>query len=99
LFEAEQEIEHVYFPTGAVVSLVVTLGSGQSVEAAMVGSDGVVGASSALDGRISLSRGIVQLAGDMVVCSIDGLRSAALQSPSLLSLLIRHEQTIYAPAQ
>ena len=25
LFEAEQEIRHVYFPTGAVVSLVVTL--------------------------------------------------------------------------
>jgi hypothetical protein len=63
LLEAEQEIKHVYFPTGAVVSLVVTLESGDVVEAAMVGSDGVVGASAALDGRISLSRGIVQLSG------------------------------------
>jgi CRP-like cAMP-binding protein len=99
LFEAEQEIKHVYFPTGAVVSLVVTLGTGDTVEAAMVGSDGVVGASAALDGRISLSRGIVQLAGDIVLCSVDGLRSAALQSPQLLSLLIRHEQTVYAQAQ
>jgi biotin operon repressor len=69
------------------------------VEAAMVGADGVVGASAALDGRISLSRGIIQLSGDMVVCSIDGLKSAALQSPKLLSLLIRHEQTLYAQAQ
>jgi CRP-like cAMP-binding protein len=99
LFEAEQEIKHVYFPTSAVVSLVVTLESGDIVEAAMVGSDGVVGASAALDGRISLSRGIVQLSGDIVVCSIDGLKSAALQSPKLLSLLIRHEQTVYAQAQ
>ena len=99
LFEAEQEIKHVYFPTGAVVSLVVTLGSGEMVEAAMVGADGVVGASAALDGRISLSRGIIQLSGDIVVCSIDGLKSAALQSPKLLSLLIRHEQTVYAQAQ
>jgi Crp-like helix-turn-helix domain len=65
----------------------------------MVGIDGVVGASAALDGRISLSRGIVQLGGDIVVCSIDGLKSAALQSPTLLSLLIRHEQTVYAQAQ
>jgi hypothetical protein len=72
---------------------VVTLQTGETVEAAMVGVDGVVGASAALDGRMSLSRGIVQLAGDMVVCSIDGLKSAALQSPQLLSLLIRHEQT------
>src|ERR1044072_2745303 len=99
LFEAEREIEHVYFPTTAVVSLVVTLESGEAVEAAMVGSDGVVGASAALDGRISLSRGVVQLAGDIVVCNIEGLRSAALQSPQLLSLLIRHEQTVYAQAQ
>ena len=79
LFEAEQEIERVYFPSGGVVSLVVTLETGEMVEAAMVGSDGVVGASAALNGRISLSRGIVQLAGDIVVCSIDGLKSAALQ--------------------
>ncbi|OKO67072.1 Crp/Fnr family transcriptional regulator [Bradyrhizobium sp. NAS96.2] len=99
LFEAEQEIQHVYFPTSAVVSLVVTLESGELVEAAMVGSDGVVGASAALDGRISLSRGIVQLSGDIVVSSLNGVKSAALQSPKLLSLLVRHEQTVYAQAQ
>jgi CRP-like cAMP-binding protein len=99
LFEAEQEIKYVYFPTSAVVSLVVTLESGGMVEAAMVGSDGVVGVAAALDGHISLSLGIVQLAGDIVVCSIDGLKSVALQSPKLLSLLIRHEQTVYAQAQ
>ena len=46
LFEADEPIKHVYFPMGAVVSLVVTLKSGQIVEAAMVGADGVVGASS-----------------------------------------------------
>jgi hypothetical protein len=99
LFEAERVIEHVYFPTTAIVSLVVALETGEIVEAAMVGSDGVVGASAALDGRISLSRGVIQLAGDIAVCSIEGLKSAALESPKLLSLLIRHEQTVYAQAQ
>ncbi|WP_426436470.1 Crp/Fnr family transcriptional regulator [Bradyrhizobium genosp. P] len=99
LFETDQKIKHVYFPTGAVVSLVVTLSTGEMVEAAMVGSDGVVGAAAALDGRISLCRGIVQLAGDIIVCDIDVLKSTALQSPNLLSLLIRHEQAVYAQAQ
>jgi CRP-like cAMP-binding protein len=99
LFEADREIRHVYFPTGAVVSLVVSLSTGEMVEAAMVGIDGIVGASAALDGKVSLSRGIVQLAGDAVVCDLDALKSAALQSPALLSLLIRHEQTLYAQAQ
>ena len=99
LFEADEQIRHVYFPTGAVVSLVITLSTGETVEAAMVGSDGVVGASAALDGRVSLSRGIVQLGGEIIVCDIDALKSTALQNPKLLSLLIRHEQTVYAQAQ
>ena len=99
LFEADQRIRHVYFPTSGVVSLVLTLSPGEMVEAAMVGKDGVVGASAALDGQISLSRGIIQLSGEIVVCDIDTLKSAALQSPKLLSLLIRHEQTVYAQAQ
>ena len=99
LFEADEEIEHVYFPTSAVVSLVVTLSTGEMIEAAMVGKDGVVGASAALDGKISLSRGIIQLPGEIVVCEIGALKSAAMQSPKLLSLLIRHEQTVYGQAQ
>ncbi len=99
LFEADERIRHVYFPTGGVVSLVVTLSTGEIIEAAMVGMDGVVGASAALDGKISLSRGIVQLAGEIVVCDLNALKSTALQSPKLLALLIRHEQTVYAQAQ
>ncbi|CAN7412845.1 Crp/Fnr family transcriptional regulator [Bradyrhizobium sp. LjRoot220] len=99
LFEADEQIRHVYFPTSAVVSLVITLSTGETVEAAMVGSDGVVGASAALDGKVSLSRGIIQLGGEIIVCDIDALKSTALKSPNLLSLLIRHEQTVYAQAQ
>jgi CRP-like cAMP-binding protein len=99
LFDADARIRHVYFPTHAVVSLVVALSTGEMVEAAMVGNDGVVGASAALDGKISLSRGIIQLGGEMIVCDTDTLNSVALQSPKLLSLLIRHEQTVYAQAQ
>jgi CRP-like cAMP-binding protein len=99
LFEADEEIDHVYFPINAVVSLVITLSTGEMIEAAMVGRDGVVGASAALDGKISLSRGIIQLSGEIVACEIEPLKSAALQNPKLLSLLIRHEQTVYAQAQ
>ena len=99
LFDAGEEISACIFPTGAIISLVVGLSSGEMIEAAMVGRDGVVGASSALDGKISLSRAIVQLTGDAFVCDAGALKSAAMQSESLLSTLIRHEQTVYAQAQ
>lgn len=49
LFEAGQSVSTVYFVYDAVVSLVVTLSTGESVEAAMVGRDGVIGAAAALD--------------------------------------------------
>jgi CRP-like cAMP-binding protein len=99
LFEAGDTIEATYFPTSAVISIVVILSSGQVVEAAMVGRDGIIGASAALDGKMAMSRAVIQLSGEAMVCSLEGLRGAAVQSQPLLSLLIRHEQTLYAQAQ
>ena len=99
LFEAGGEVLTSYFPLTAIVSLVVGLSDGETVEAAMVGCDGVVSASSALDGKISLSKGVIQLAGEVLVCDANTLRAAALQSETLLSVLIRHEQTVFAQAQ
>jgi CRP-like cAMP-binding protein len=99
VFEAGEAITHVYFPTSAIISLVVTLSTGEMIEAAMVGRDGIVGAAAALDGRISLSRGIVQLSGSCLQCEIGSLKQAAFKSEALLSLLVRHEQTVYSQAQ
>jgi CRP-like cAMP-binding protein len=99
LFEAGDNISAVYFPTSAVVSLVVTLATGETTEAAMVGKDGAVGIASALDGKIALSRAIVQLSGDAMVCDSSAFKAAALQSEKLISKIMRHEQTLFAQAQ
>ena len=69
------------------------------IEAALVGRDGVVGGAAALDGKVSLSRAVVQLPGEAFTCSVDGLSTAAFQSRSLISSLVRHEQILYAQAQ
>jgi CRP-like cAMP-binding protein len=99
IYDTGDEVQRVYFPTTSVVSLVVDLATGELVEAAMVGRDGVVGAGSALDGKISLNRAIVQLAGEALECSANALADAAYQSRSLMSALIRNEQAVYAQAQ
>jgi len=96
LFESGDMIRAVYFPINVVISLIVVLSTGEMIEAAMVGRDGVLGAASALDGKISSSRAMVQLPGQALVCEPGALKDAALQSPSLLSLIIRHEQALYA---
>jgi CRP-like cAMP-binding protein len=99
LYETGDTIQTVYFPTSAVVSLVVTLATGETTEAAMVGKDGAVGLAPALDGKVAMCRAIVQLGGDAVVCDPAAFRGAALQSENLISTVMRHEQTLFAQAQ
>ena len=97
--EAGQSVEHVYFPHSGVMSLVVETAEGDMIETAMVGRDGVVNGMAALDGRISLYKAIVQIAGSASVMTPDFLRSIANKCEPLRSLLLRHEQILFAQAQ
>jgi len=99
LFNPGDIIDKVWFPEGAVVSLVVSLSSGETIEGAMVGKDGVVGIAAALDSKLALTQAIVQLAGPAFVCDAATFKGIALQSERMLSLLFRHEQAVYAQAQ
>jgi CRP-like cAMP-binding protein len=99
LYEAGDTIDAVYFPTTAVVSLVVSLATGEMTEAAMVGKDGAIGMASALDGKVAMTRAIVQLGGDAMVCDPMAFRGTALQSETLISKIMRHEQTLCAQSQ
>jgi CRP-like cAMP-binding protein len=99
LYEAGDMINSVFFPLSAVVSLVVTLATGETTEGAMVGRDGAIGMAAALDGKVAMSTAIVQLGGDAVVCDPAAFNGAALQSQTLISQIMRHEQTLFAQAQ
>src|SRR3954467_5823862 len=99
LFEPGDQVHTTYFPVTAIISLVVSLATGETIEAAMVGRDGAVAAATALDGKISFSRAVVQLSGDVMACEANAVKMAALQSPALLAVLVRHEQTLFAQAQ
>lgn len=99
LASAGTTLPRVYFPHSGVISLVVRLSEGQTVEAAMIGHDSVYGASAALDGAIALNDAIVQMAGNASVLDVASLRAAAEQSLSFRTTLIRHEQALLAQAQ
>jgi CRP-like cAMP-binding protein len=99
LYEAGELIRSVYFPTSAVISLVVTLTEGETTESAMVGNDGAIGMASAMDSKRAPSRAIVQLGGDATICDPKLFKGAALQSHNMISMVLRHEQTLFAQAQ
>ncbi len=52
--------EHVYFVKEGVASIITRMNNGESIEAGMVGSEGVVGFSALLGGEISGQQVIVQ---------------------------------------
>ena len=97
--EAGSPIRQVYFPYSGVISLVVELDVGAMIETAMVGRDGVLNAASALDGKVSLNKGIVQSAGSAGTIEVNRFRRLANEFEPFRSLLIRHEQVLFAQSQ
>jgi CRP-like cAMP-binding protein len=99
LYESGDTIGAVYFPHDGVVSLVVDLASGETIETGMVGRDSLIGSSSAFNNKISLNRVVAQVAGSASVLDVDRFLDLANQSATFRAQLGRHEQFILAQAQ
>jgi CRP-like cAMP-binding protein len=99
IFENGDALENVYFPHTGVISLVVSLASGQMIETGIVGRDSLVGSYSALDAKVAPNKAIVQMPGVLTVVPIEPLRSLVQESPEFRALLVRHEQFILIQAQ
>jgi CRP-like cAMP-binding protein len=99
LAEPGSVVQNVYFPHSGIISLVVELSAGEMIETAMVGRDGVLNAASALDGKVSLNKAIVQLAGSASVIDVDRIRDITDKVKTFRSLLIRHDQVLFAQSQ
>ena len=99
LFESGGTVNRVYFPHSGIVSLVVELTTGDMIEAAMIGREGVVGGLAALDHNISISRAIVQVAGAASAVDVDAVRRLGEQSAAFRTILIKHEQVLLAQSQ
>jgi CRP-like cAMP-binding protein len=99
LFEAGDKIDRVYFPHSGIISLVVELSEGRVIEAAMIGRDSMLGATSAMDGAISLNKAIIQLGGVGETLDVTRFRAVAEKSARLRTALLRHEQLVFAQAQ
>jgi CRP-like cAMP-binding protein len=63
LYESGGQLQHVYFPTTAILSLHYIMENGASAEIAGVGNEGVLGISLFMGGNTTTSRATVQTAG------------------------------------
>jgi CRP-like cAMP-binding protein len=99
LVDAGEALTHVYLPHSGIISTVVSLSEGQAVEVAMIGRDGIVGASEALCDGISLSDAVVLCPGRASSIAVADLRAIAGESAAWRQLLARHQLALVAQAQ
>ena len=90
LHEPRAKIEYAYFPNRGMVSLVIVTQEGRSVEVGVLGREGFAGAPSAVGLRRSISREVVQIAGDGFRVGMTALQTVLRSTPQLQALLSRY---------
>lgn len=99
LADAGAPVQQVYLPHSGVVSMMVNLSDGQSVEIATIGRDSIVGASAALYERPMLADAIVVVPGIASALPAEDFREAVDRSPAFRTLVALHEQALTAQTQ
>ncbi|MET3131938.1 CRP-like cAMP-binding protein [Oxalobacteraceae bacterium GrIS 1.11] len=95
LFDYGSQLDYAYFPTTAIVSLLYVMEDGATTEIAVVGHEGVVGAS-LVAGERAMCAAVVQSAGYGYRLTTDGLRDAFNQGGALPQLLMRYTNALFA---
>ena len=94
LSESGWRMNHVYFPTTAIVSLLCVMRDGASTEIAVVGRDGLVGISLFMGGESTTSRAVVQSAGLGLRLDSAFLMQEFNEGGPVLHLLLRYTQAL-----
>ena len=96
IYLAGGNIEHVYFPETAVVSLLSTLENGATTEVGLVGREGMVGLTVFLGGALTPEQAVVQLAGSALKMNASVLRHELRVGSPLQLLLLRYTKSFLA---
>jgi len=96
VFESGGKLQHLYFPTSGIVSLLYTMENGASTEIAVIGNEGAIGIALFMGGESTPSRAVVQSAGDGCRLSADDLKTEFELGGPLQHLLLRYTQALIA---
>jgi CRP-like cAMP-binding protein len=95
LHHANAPLRHVHFPITATVSLVSSLEDGASTEAAVVGSEGVVGVCAFMGDGCALCDAVVQRPGSAYRMSKQAILHHTRRSPDFMQPLLGYAQALF----
>lgn len=94
LYESGGVLEHVYFPTNSIISLLYVMENGAAAEIAVVGNEGILGISLFMGGDTTSSRAVVQSAGHAYRLKAQLLKDEFKRGGSVQRLLLRYTQAL-----
>jgi CRP-like cAMP-binding protein len=95
LHHADAPLRHVHFPITATVSLVSSMEDGASAEAAVVGSEGVVGVCAFMGDGCALCDAVVQRPGHAYRMSTQAILHHTRGSPDFMRPLLGYAQALF----
>jgi CRP-like cAMP-binding protein len=99
LQEADELIEHIYFPQSGMISVMAAMQEGKAVETATIGREGAIGIMAGLGGRRAAGRAVVQVEGRSSQISVSAFRAAIEESSGIRDLIVRYNDTQMALIQ
>jgi CRP-like cAMP-binding protein len=94
LYESGNRLQHVYFPTNSIVSLLYIMNNGASAEIAVVGKEGLIGVALFMGGETMPNRAVVQSAGNAYRLPAKHLKQEFHRSGLLQQMLLRYTQAL-----
>lgn len=93
LFRPDDRLQHVYFPTNSIVSLLTELEDGNGMEVGLVGREGMVGIAAILGGS-ETKVATVQASGAALKMSAEKLEEEFRRGGTLQSALLRYTHAL-----
>lgn len=92
IYESGEQLEFVFFPTTAIVSLLYIMENGSTAEIGMTGNDGLVGVALFMGGMTTPNRAVVQSGGNAFRLPSKLLQSTFSTGGVFQSILLRYTQ-------
>lgn len=92
IYESGEQLEYIYFPTTAIISLLYIMENGSTAEIGMAGNDGLVGIALFMGGSTTPNRAVVQSAGNAFRLRSKALKFEFGMGGTFQNILLRYTQ-------
>jgi CRP-like cAMP-binding protein len=99
LYEPGDDIHHVYFPHGGLISVAAVMPEGEIVETMTLGREGAIGLTTGINSRMALNLTVVRLPGWATLVPALQWAAAAERSHTIRDLIVRHHDLKLARLQ